>query len=410
MRNTEPVRVEICRRATIAAPSLSILMPVWRTEEYVAESLAAVMYCAPKDAEIYLLDDASPDRSREIALRTAGDDPRVRIEAFSANCGAAAARRYMVEHTTAEYVALMDSDDLMLPGFLHRAVKWLASEPQTPLVYGRALVWIPQPDRSGCECRSGAVSFSPFSLAYGNPILNGAVLFRRSAVLAAGNFQPVPVAGNRDIGEDYYLWTRLLAEGPFRFIDEYAFIYRKHPGSLILGSDKQIFKEAYRFIRNRNAEQYADWLERLLSGQNIEVDGRTRPIVLYCLGLLLQRSDIAADVERQHRLLLAAQTLAPNDIKVLTELGLDALARHDVPGAAAYLEKVVKAAAKDPAGMGSGLALVQALQAEGADVSGFTQLGKRHVEEDNMVMTRMLEKYERMRQSESYRHAIGMVL
>ena len=61
------------------APLVSIIVPVYKTEKYLAECIESLRNQTLKDIEIILVDDGSPDRCPEICDEYARLDPRIRV-------------------------------------------------------------------------------------------------------------------------------------------------------------------------------------------------------------------------------------------------------------------------------------------------------------------------------------------
>ena len=102
-----------------AAPSpwLSILIPVYNVEAYLAECVESIMQQADEGVEILLLDDCSTDSSatvmQELETRWPG---RLRLLRHSHNQGISVARNTMIEAAQGEYLWFLDSDDKLLSG------------------------------------------------------------------------------------------------------------------------------------------------------------------------------------------------------------------------------------------------------------------------------------------------------
>ncbi len=90
---------------------ISVIIPVYKVEAYLAECLDSVVNQTYRDTEIILVDDASPDGCGAICDRYAQKDSRVRVIHHSRNGGLAAARNTGIEAATGEYLFFADSDD-----------------------------------------------------------------------------------------------------------------------------------------------------------------------------------------------------------------------------------------------------------------------------------------------------------
>ncbi|MDN4171805.1 glycosyltransferase family 2 protein [Nocardioides sp. SOB77] len=104
-------------RRTGARSRVSVVVPVYRVEQYVAACLDSVLAQASRglDLEVVVVDDGSPDASGAIADAYAERDPRVRV-VHTGNHGLGAARNEGLRHVTGDLVTFADSDDVVPPG------------------------------------------------------------------------------------------------------------------------------------------------------------------------------------------------------------------------------------------------------------------------------------------------------
>ncbi|MBO3741014.1 glycosyltransferase [Actinoplanes flavus] len=93
-------------------PRLSIVVPFYGVERYLAACLDSLARQTFRDFEVVLVDDGSPDGSAEIARAFCAADPRFRL-VTSENQGLGPARNLGVEHAQGEYLTFVDSDDLV---------------------------------------------------------------------------------------------------------------------------------------------------------------------------------------------------------------------------------------------------------------------------------------------------------
>ena len=91
---------------------ISIIIPCYNSEKYLAECLDSVLAQSFGDFEAILIDDGSMDNTLCIAQEYARKDSRVRVYAKE-NGGVAAARNLGLEHAQGEWVTFVDSDDLL---------------------------------------------------------------------------------------------------------------------------------------------------------------------------------------------------------------------------------------------------------------------------------------------------------
>jgi CDP-glycerol glycerophosphotransferase len=93
---------------------ISVVVPVYNVEEYLDDCLSSLVRQTERDLEILVVDDGSNDGSVAIAERYAARDERIRI-ITRPNGGLGAARNTGIEAATGEYLAFLDSDDVLPP-------------------------------------------------------------------------------------------------------------------------------------------------------------------------------------------------------------------------------------------------------------------------------------------------------
>lgn len=99
------------------APSVSILVPVYKVEEYLSRCIDSVLSQDFTDWELILVDDGSPDRCPEICDEYAQKDERIRV-VHKENGGLPSARLAGFKEAKGEYLVFLDSDDYLLPDAL----------------------------------------------------------------------------------------------------------------------------------------------------------------------------------------------------------------------------------------------------------------------------------------------------
>lgn len=97
-------------------PKVSIIMPMYNVEKYIGKSIQSVISQDFHDWELLIVNDGSPDNSREIAVNYASSDARIKI-LDKENGGLSDARNFGLSNATGEYVHFFDSDDWIESNF-----------------------------------------------------------------------------------------------------------------------------------------------------------------------------------------------------------------------------------------------------------------------------------------------------
>ena len=87
---------------------ISVIIPVYKVEEYLPRCLDSVINQTYKNLEIILVDDGSPDKSGEICDKYAALDERIKV-IHKSNEGVAKARNDALDAATGDYIGFVDS-------------------------------------------------------------------------------------------------------------------------------------------------------------------------------------------------------------------------------------------------------------------------------------------------------------
>ncbi len=96
----------------MSAPKVSVIVPVYNVEKYIARCINSIKNQTFKDFEVLIINDGTPDNSIEAAKNVIGDDKRFVIY-DKENGGLSDARNYGLARAKGEYVVFIDSDDFV---------------------------------------------------------------------------------------------------------------------------------------------------------------------------------------------------------------------------------------------------------------------------------------------------------
>ncbi len=98
---------------------ISVIVPVYRTEAYLAACVESLKAQTFADWELILIDDGSPDSSGDLCDRFAAEDGRIKA-VHQENGGVSRARNRGIREASADRIVFVDSDDTVEPEFLSR--------------------------------------------------------------------------------------------------------------------------------------------------------------------------------------------------------------------------------------------------------------------------------------------------
>lgn len=216
-------------------PEVSIVMANFNGARYLPAAIQSVLRQSLASWELIVVDDASTDDSIDAATRAAGGDPRVHILAQPANRGPGAARNRALDLASGRWIAVFDSDDLMLPHRLERMLGQAAAD-GAAIIADNLLVFSegtrPRPFLAERLIRRPCwIDLEAF--------IDSNCLYTRSPdlgylkpLIRADTLRGLRYDETLRIGEDYNFLVRLMAQGRRLRLDPTGlYLYRKHQSS-----------------------------------------------------------------------------------------------------------------------------------------------------------------------------------
>jgi len=218
-------------------PRVSIVMPAFNAERYIAEALRSVEAQTMRDLEVVIVDDGSTDGTIDEVNRFSD---RLDITLLrQSNAGPSAARNNGIRHARADYCAFLDADDIMLPELLETHCALLDADPEVGMVISDITTFDEAGVRHQARWNFAGRPREPVldELAVENFVTTSAVVARRKCVMEVGMFPE-----DRRQAEDYQLWLRLAARWKLVVVDRPLVRYRYAPSSL--SADKLLTSRA----------------------------------------------------------------------------------------------------------------------------------------------------------------------
>ena len=206
-------------------PTVSVVIPVYNGDRYLAEAITSVLDQTYKNFELIVVDDGSTDGSAEIAKSY----KQAVLYTFQPNGGLSKARNTGLALARGKYIAFLDHDDLWLPHKLARQVTYLDSHPDVGVVYSQCHMvregHVPAP------VYREPVGGDPLSIITAGYGLQMSVpMFRKSVFEKAGGFDEAFLSARGY--EDIDMTIRLSEVTAFAYIPEVLVLYRLHESNL----------------------------------------------------------------------------------------------------------------------------------------------------------------------------------
>ncbi len=197
-------------------PLISIIIPYYNCEKYIAETLASVEAQTYPNIEVILVNDGSSKASTAYIEALIQDKSYIQY-LYQENKGLSSARNVGGKAAKGEFLLFLDADDKIYPQYLTKTVETFNSNPNYKVVYTKAELFDAQ---SGEWLLPVYTTFE--KLLQGNVIYCTA-LHKRSDFIKLDGFDE-----NLMAYEDWDYWIRLLQDGGEVIrIDEILFSYRK---------------------------------------------------------------------------------------------------------------------------------------------------------------------------------------
>ncbi|HXH17782.1 MAG TPA: glycosyltransferase family 2 protein [Chitinophagales bacterium] len=204
----------------MAIPAVTVLMPVYNAEKFLAEAIESVLNQTFLDFELLIINDGSTDGSRKIIQSY--HDGRIRLVDNAANMRLIATLNKGIELAQGSYIARMDADDVCLPQRLEKQVAFMNAHPEVGLCgcYLRTLGHAQEYDIR-FETEHDAITFKLF---FDTHFPHPAAMLRRSVLL---QYQ---LRFDKDYihAEDFEMWNRMADVCRLAIIPEVLMLKRMH--------------------------------------------------------------------------------------------------------------------------------------------------------------------------------------
>lgn len=215
------------------APKVSVVMVVCNVERFLGEAVESILAQTMVNFEFIIVDFGSSDGTKTIIKNYAAKDARIKFHEI-APCSLTEARNHACSLAQAEYIAIMDADDIAMPERLHRQIDFIEQNPELGLLGSATqwidakgnLLWVDHLPAEDHEIRLALQSRCSFC--------QPTVLMRKEAFLRTGGYRAIFAQA-----EDYDLWMRIAEHYQCANLKEPVLKYRIHPYQVSIRKRKQ---------------------------------------------------------------------------------------------------------------------------------------------------------------------------
>ena len=122
-----------------SGPTVSVVVPLYNHQRYIAEALQSVLAQTIQPDEILVLDDGSSDDGFRTAQEILAGSPSAKV-LRQANEGAHAALNRLISLAASDYIAILNSDDVFDAHKIERCVRLLDQNPRIDLMFGEVVL------------------------------------------------------------------------------------------------------------------------------------------------------------------------------------------------------------------------------------------------------------------------------
>jgi glycosyltransferase involved in cell wall biosynthesis len=229
---------------------VSIVIPCYNAEKYVAETIDSVLNQSYENIEIIVVNDGSTDSTEAIVKQY----PVQYI--FQPNSGVSVARNRGFQESNGEFICFLDADDILFEKTIEQKVRALQNDPGSVLVHGIAIVTDEHLRPIGQEL-AGKDGFDLVNslLQFELPIpCPSNALIRRSALEEKGLFDK-----KLSTSADFDLWVRLVKDNYIIKVDEASIYYRRHDNAMFNNLDlyvRDIFRIYWKYAPDNEFKKY----------------------------------------------------------------------------------------------------------------------------------------------------------
>ena len=216
---------------------VSVVVTCYNQDEYIGDAIGSVVQQTRYDAisEINVVDDGSEDTSEKVIRKWEEHCEKVRY-AYQKNQGVSAARNTGIRHSSGEYVAFLDGDDLWCEDRLEQQLNAAERYPKVGLFYGDVYSFEGDPEnrtRGYCSRFDHADEDVLLKLYFhGGPILTPTTLVRFNCFDDVGLFDR-----SLRLDQDTDMWLRVAAEYPIHHVGKPVAMVREGNESLSTNID-----------------------------------------------------------------------------------------------------------------------------------------------------------------------------
>jgi glycosyltransferase involved in cell wall biosynthesis len=204
-------------------PTVSVLVPVYNSQDYVEEALDSILSQSYDNIEILVADDFSTDKTREVLMKYS-QNPRIRLFLNKINIGITANCNQILSAAKGKYISLFAGDDVMLPGKLEKQVLFMESNIDCSFCYHKVQVFQSETRKDMYTTPRNGRSF----LSVQDVICNMGIPGGMSIMFLKDAMKEIGFDNRLQYASDWLFQIELARKGRIGFVDGVLARYRKY--------------------------------------------------------------------------------------------------------------------------------------------------------------------------------------
>lgn len=222
-------------------PKVSVIVPAYNSEKHLEQCINSILTQNIENIEVVIINDCSQDNTQKVIEELTEKDSRIKPLIHKQNKGRCGALNTGIKNANGEYIAFLDSDDIMVQNRLKLESDFLDSNQNIDLVYGDMLAFTEDTNEIARKKaldleedakeillkakESDVKDLSPAQILHPTEYIPGGTVMVRKKVFDAGIMLDEKLRNS----EDYDLWFQIIGKGfKIKKLELDGFIYRKH--------------------------------------------------------------------------------------------------------------------------------------------------------------------------------------
>ncbi|MFV5686293.1 glycosyltransferase family 2 protein [Flavobacterium sp. GB2R13] len=230
-------------------PVVSIIVPCYNHAQYLSESLQSVLEQTYVNWECIIVNDGSPDNTKEIAALWVSKDKRFRY-LEKENGGLSSARNAGIANSIGEYILPLDADDCIDNEFLTKLVPELQLDNSLAIVSCYSKFFENNLETITYELKPKGTTYH--YLLFVNQLI-ATSLYRKKCWEVVEGYDETMKNGF----EDWDLWLSITKRGwNYKIVTEFLFYYRKSKQSMLVDTINNHAESVKEYLFKKHKELY----------------------------------------------------------------------------------------------------------------------------------------------------------